>query len=173
MQDLLPFLARRHAEFVNKRLKKLSHLMEAGRGNLLEHIGTYAVNAPASGRLGLFRSEFPKVEDEFFLHYKKGHPETPSDVKRILQDIVKTCAARVRFVNHGSAFEEFSSIVSAATALGKSRFFKYYINEMKIVKTEDTQDAKLWRNLDKVHQYIRISDTIRYMQQNGPFTVKW
>ncbi|KAG6878843.1 hypothetical protein C0992_007238 [Termitomyces sp. T32_za158] len=164
MQDILPFLAHRHAEFANKRLKKLSQLMEAGRGDLLKYIGTYAGNAPV-------RLEFPQVGEDFFLHYR-DHSKT-SDVKEILEDIVDTCAARVTFVNNHSSFKGFSSIVTAATALGKSRFFKYYINAKKIVKTDDTQYAKLWRNLDKVHQYIRISDAIDYMQQNGPFTVKW
>ncbi|KAG6874921.1 hypothetical protein C0992_005960 [Termitomyces sp. T32_za158] len=170
MMDILPFLAHRHAGFVNKRLKKLSQLMKAGRGDLLKYVGTYAVNGP--GTLGLFRSEFPEVKKEFFLHYGNAS-ESSSTVKWILKDIVDTCAARLRLLNDDSSFKDFSSIVSAATALGKSRFFKYYIEARKIVKTDDTQYAKLWRNIDKVHQYIRISDTILYMQQNGPFTAKW
>ncbi|KAG6875416.1 hypothetical protein C0992_003960 [Termitomyces sp. T32_za158] len=170
MLDILPFLARRHADVVNKHLTKLVGLMQIYRGDILKRIHTYTVDTP--GHLDLYSSEFPQVEKEFFIHYKDA-PKSSSTVKRILQDIINTCVAGERFVNNESSFKNFNSVVSAATALGKSRFFKYYIDARKIVKTDNTQLSKLWRNLDKVHQYIRISDTILYMQQNGPFTVKW
>ncbi|KAG6868212.1 hypothetical protein C0993_006185 [Termitomyces sp. T159_Od127] len=170
MLDILPFIAYRGAKGVQKRLKKLSELMETYRDELLEYIRAYTINTP--GRDGLFKSEFPQMGEAFFRPYK-DNGETSSTVKTILRDIIATCVARENFVNDRSSFRKFTFVVSAATALGNSKFFENYIKSRSIVKTGDKKYSKLWRNLDKVRQYIRINDAIYHMKQEGPFTVKW
>ncbi|KAG6883776.1 hypothetical protein C0993_003893 [Termitomyces sp. T159_Od127] len=169
MLDILPFIAYRGAKGVQKRLDKLSELMESCRDKLLKSIQAYTVKTLDGP--GLFTSEFPEMGEDFFQPYKNT-PETLSTVKKILRDIISTCVARQSFVEE--QFGKFVSIVSAAAALGKSRFFQHHVKAKGVVKTGSTKLSKLWRNLDKIRQYIRINDTIHHMKQEGPkIRVKW
>ncbi|KAG6873979.1 hypothetical protein C0995_007935 [Termitomyces sp. Mi166 len=156
MRDILPFIAERGAEGVQKRLAKFYGLMKASKDTLTYEVQNYTIG------------------EEFFSHLRKGSGKETSSaiVKRILGTIIETCAKERTFSKDTSSHEAFVFLVSAVVALGNSKFFKYFTKKKSVDKLGDTKLSEFWRNLDKIRQYICINDAIQYVRTQGPFKVQ-
>ncbi|KAG5333674.1 hypothetical protein C0989_005035, partial [Termitomyces sp. Mn162] len=180
MLDILPFIATRGAKHVQDHLQKFFCLMEEHRKQLEKKIQSYeaepVVVFDSSGELvALLNSEFPEIDQEFLLMLGGSSRKGPqSTLKVILREIVKTCGETpLRFDTTMDSQKKFRFLVNAATALGSSKFFHRIMEKEGASITGGKKWEKLWRNLNKMRQYVRISDASSYLQKNGPFIVEW
>ncbi|KAG5351289.1 hypothetical protein C0989_007054 [Termitomyces sp. Mn162] len=158
--DLIPFLSRRSADQVNKRIRKLRTSFVKDFGFLCEVANEYEPNLDPS------MHEFQGRWSRAFLKMNGLNQTVPAEVPRTLVHVLNLCndylAGNQEFGIMRTSWIDFVQLLYATRTLFDSQFFSTYCH------------TRLKRRLAKVTQYIDIAYAIKFLRRlEGEIRVEW
>ncbi|KAG6883775.1 hypothetical protein C0993_003892 [Termitomyces sp. T159_Od127] len=160
-EDLLPFLARRSCNRVNKRIRKLRHYYKMFEAELF--IAATKYEPTDTEFSGPWYRKFVQISRA------ENQPDTPSS-KQILLHVLTFCkdqlGKNLEFSDKPESHRPFAALLYAASVLLNSDFYS-------LMEHEDGYYS-LGRQLEKITEYLRVSRLIKVWRRYGRDTnIKW
>ncbi|KAG6868211.1 hypothetical protein C0993_006184 [Termitomyces sp. T159_Od127] len=160
-EDLLPFLARRSCNRVNKRIRKLRHYYKMFGEELLREARKYEPTDTEFS--GPWYRKFVQIA-------QTGNQLDKLSFKQILLHVLTFCKEQlennIEFSDKPESHRQFAALLYAASALLNSDFYPWLENENCL--------SRLGRQLEKITDYLRVSRLIKVWRRYGQDTnIKW
>ncbi|KAG5337809.1 hypothetical protein C0989_008817 [Termitomyces sp. Mn162] len=182
MRDILPWIAYHGPEMVQKRVNKLQELVNKDKNEIFRIFLNRQIDKYCIPVWKGIETEFPNSASVKYLKsegYDLRHIES-STVQVILVGILKKFHTGLTFNTHTSSHSSLESLVFAAATLRDSVFLRNLLKKLESADEIDPLNmvlrekaSKFYRRVNKVNQYIRIIDLIKYVQSKGPFKIEW
>ncbi|KAG5337020.1 hypothetical protein C0989_011145 [Termitomyces sp. Mn162] len=136
---------------------------------------TIYVRSFSTGHHFLDKEEFPKRGQDLKKLWIKAGTTQVFGVEQGLHKILDICQSKPTITDDDPASHRlFQELILAASALADSKFFAVFKADQSDDKSGEDLTSKLWRNLDKIRQYLHIEKLVEFVQdQRRNFTISW
>ncbi|KAG5352394.1 hypothetical protein C0989_002585 [Termitomyces sp. Mn162] len=181
MLDILSWIASHGPETARKRVKKLHEMVNKDKNKLFRKFLKFEIKNYHIPIQKSVEAEFPNSASVQYLQ-SEGYDTTKhidsSTVQAVLVGILKKFDQDLVFDAQMSSHLKLESLVLAAATLRDSMFLtKWMEHSQGIQASTETllveKASQFCRNVNKVYQYVRIIDLIRYVQRKEPIKIEW